>query len=49
MKEKFTINNYAVAELIGGVLLVAIAVLAFAGLQFYLYPDLPPIDEQSES
>ena len=46
MKEKFTINNnYAAAELIGGVLLVAIAVLAFAVLQFYLYPDLPPIDE----
>jgi hypothetical protein len=46
MKEKFTINNnYAAAEIIGGVLLVAIAVLAFAVLQFYLYPDLPPIDE----
>jgi len=46
MKGKITFNNnYAAAEIIGGVFLIAIAVLSFAVLQFYLFPDLPPIDE----
>jgi hypothetical protein len=46
MKYKFTFhNNNAVSEVIGGIFLIAIAVLAFAVLRFYLFPDLPPIDE----
>lgn len=46
MKGKLSFhNNNAVSEIIGGILLIAIAVLAFAVLRYYLFPDLPPIDD----
>jgi len=38
-------NNHAVSEIVGGIFLIAIAVLAFAVIRFYLFPDLPPINE----
>ena len=46
MNGKLTFKNkYAASEIIGGIFLIAIAVLAFAVIRFYLFPDLPPIEE----
>jgi hypothetical protein len=38
-------NKYAISDIVSGIFLIAIAVLAFAVLRFYLFPDLPPVDE----
>ena len=35
---------YASSEVIGGMLLIVIAVLAFAVIRVYMFPDLEPID-----
>lgn len=41
-------GNYAVSEVVGGLLLIVIAVISFAVISLYLIPDLDPIDEKIE-
>jgi len=43
-REKQFKKNYAVTEIIGGILLVAVAVVAFSAIYFYLYPPPPDTD-----
>jgi len=46
MKGNITLNdNYAVSEVVGGMLLIVIALLTFAAIMFYLFPTLEPVDE----
>ncbi|MDH7507139.1 MAG: hypothetical protein QHH15_05070 [Candidatus Thermoplasmatota archaeon] len=46
MKGKLSFhNNCAVSEVLGSVLLIAIAIVSFVVLRYYLFPDLPPIEE----
>jgi len=37
-------DNYASSEIVGGLLLIVIAVLVFAVIRVYLFPDLEPVD-----
>jgi len=37
-------GKYASSEVVGGIILILIAVLAFTAIRFYLFPDLEPID-----
>ena len=37
-------DNYASSEVVGGLLLIVIAVLVFAVIRVYLFPDLEPVD-----
>jgi hypothetical protein len=37
-------SNYAATEVVGGLILIVIAVLSFTVIRVYLYPDLEPID-----
>ena len=37
-------DYYAASEVVGGLILIVIAVLSFAVIRVYLYPDLDPID-----
>ena len=37
-------GNYAASEVVGGLILIVIAVLSFAFIRVYMYPDLDPID-----
>lgn len=37
-------DNYASSEIVGGLILIVIAVLVFAVIRVYLFPDLEPVD-----
>jgi len=41
-------NNYAVTEVVGGLILIVIAVLSFVVINLYAYPDLDSPDEKIE-
>jgi hypothetical protein len=46
MKGNITLNdNYAVSEVVGGMVLIVIAVLSFTVISLYLWPSLDPVDE----
>ena len=38
-------GNYAVSEIVGGLLLVAIAVITFSAIYIYAFPDAPDYEE----
>ena len=45
MTGRLTFSNHAVSEVMSGIFLIAIAVLAFAVIRVYLFPDLPAINQ----